>query len=292
MEEITVVKAYQHNEKLRKSFNELATSIFGIEFEDWYQHGYWSSKYIPYSVIIHDQVIANVSVNLLELVVHNNKWSAVQIGTVMTHPDFRGKGFSQLLMNTVLADYKDVDLIYLFANSSVLDFYPKFGFKPHNEVSYTLDYFNNADYPIEFTKLNGRKKEDLDIIYQHAKRRLPVSSLFGTANTAELLLYYCLNVFYENIYFLKEENTIVICKTEDNHLHVYDVICDTQKDILKLLHVFTTKETKEIVFHFTPDDQTIAFKQSVYEDNHVLFIKNNSNVSLPNHFKHPLTSQA
>ncbi|HYK73491.1 MAG TPA: GNAT family N-acetyltransferase, partial [Pseudoneobacillus sp.] len=136
MQEVSFVKGYQHDEKLRKSFNLLATLIFGIEFESWYQKGYWRDKYIPYSFVVQDQVVANVSVNLIDMTINNSEKSAVQIGTVMTHPDHRGKGYSQLLMNKVLTDYANADLFYLFANETVLDFYPKFGFQRMAETSF------------------------------------------------------------------------------------------------------------------------------------------------------------
>jgi hypothetical protein len=46
-----VIKDYKHNEKLRNSFNQLAINTFGIEFETWYKHGFWTEKYIHYSII-------------------------------------------------------------------------------------------------------------------------------------------------------------------------------------------------------------------------------------------------
>lgn len=134
MQELIFMKNYKNNEVLRKSFFELAVNTFEINFEDWYQQGYWGERYIPYSYVDGDQVIANVSVNILELIIHGEKKKAIQIGTVMTHPDYRGKGLSTRLMNKVLAEYENkYDYMYLFANESVLDFYPKFGFKPVEE---------------------------------------------------------------------------------------------------------------------------------------------------------------
>jgi len=41
MAELTFYKDYKNNEELRKSFNDLATLVFGLSFEDWYQKGYW-----------------------------------------------------------------------------------------------------------------------------------------------------------------------------------------------------------------------------------------------------------
>ena len=43
-------------------------------------------------------------------------------------------------METVLSDWRDCsDGIYLFANDSVLDFYPKFGFCPMGEYQVSVN---------------------------------------------------------------------------------------------------------------------------------------------------------
>ena len=46
-----MVKGYRDNDLLRGSFNELAKETFGLNFEDWYQNGFWSDSYEPYSVV-------------------------------------------------------------------------------------------------------------------------------------------------------------------------------------------------------------------------------------------------
>lgn len=292
MQEVSFVKGYQHDEKLRKSFNLLATLIFGIEFESWYQKGYWRDKYIPYSFVVQDQVVANVSVNLIDMTINNSEKSAVQIGTVMTHPDHRGKGYSQLLMNKVLTDYANADLFYLFANETVLDFYPKFGFQRMAETSFIMEFSFSNNRPFELLKLDGRKKEDLDFIYQHASNKSSVSHHFGTKRTEELFMFYCMNVFFDDIYFIKDEETLAICRYDDNTLHLFDIISKRQFDLENIINALALTNTVQAVLHFTPDDQDILFKKTLYEDDTVLFIKNNSDVELPEFFKHPITSQA
>lgn len=59
-------KDYRDNDELRHSFNELATETFGINFEHWYQNGFWKEKYNPYSIVIDSTVISNISVNLID----------------------------------------------------------------------------------------------------------------------------------------------------------------------------------------------------------------------------------
>ena len=63
-----IIKKYRDKEELRKSFNELAKKTFGLNFEDWYQNGFWGDNYNPYSIVMDGRIVANVSVNMNILV--------------------------------------------------------------------------------------------------------------------------------------------------------------------------------------------------------------------------------
>lgn len=93
---------YKDNAVYHRSFNELSQLAFGIDFEKWYQLGFWNDRYIPYSFIDGEQVISNVSVSIIDIISNGKKISAVQIGTVMTHPDYRRRGLAYKLMKEVL----------------------------------------------------------------------------------------------------------------------------------------------------------------------------------------------
>lgn len=59
----------------------------------------------------------------------------------MMHPDYRNQGLSGKLMNHIIEVYEqEYNFIYLFANESVLDFYPKFGFEKVQESSFSLKF--------------------------------------------------------------------------------------------------------------------------------------------------------
>lgn len=290
--EFTFVKGYKDNKQLRTSFNQLAEKIFGIEFETWYKHGFWTDKYQPYSYVDKGEVIANVSVNLLNLVINNKEKHAVQIGTVMTHPDYRNRGLSKKLMVRVLEDFRHVDLFYLFANQSVLDFYPKFGFKKVEEVQYSNEYTYRPTPQSGVRKLDGSKNDDLQLIYNLASNWKSISKIFGTCNNEELLMFYCLMVFPKDLYYLEAEQAIVIFQTEGNVLHLYDVVSKKKIKLEDILSRITSKNISKIVFYFHPDDNEIMLEKQTYQSSNVLFVKQLTNFSLPMEFKHPLTSQA
>ena len=276
------IKDYRENTGLRNSFNKLAMKTFGIEFEDWYQEGYWTDKYVPYSLIDNGKVIANVSVNLLELDIVGQRVPAIQIGTVMTDKEYRNCGYSRLLLEKVLEDYKHIEVMYLFANDTVLDFYPKFGFVKMKETLFSIDI-----QPRRSTL--PPKIRDLKFIYDAAAKRKP-SAHFGTAATEELLIFYAMKVFKEDIYYLEQEQILVIFQYEGETLHLYDVISERKLDLQHVIRQLSTDETSKVVFHYTPDISKA--QTSEYQGENVLFIRNTGNIRFPKHFKHPITSQA
>ncbi|MCA1035967.1 GNAT family N-acetyltransferase [Bacillus infantis] len=292
LEKLTFVSGYKKNRILRRSFNELAKETFGIQFENWFDLGYWSDKYIPYSFADGEKVVANASANLIGFSGEGKDWKAVQVGTVMTHKDYRNLGLARQLMERILEDYQEADFIYLFANSTVLDFYPKFGFSPVEETQYFIKA--NADSnQSEIRKLDGRNPEDLSFIYEMAGRRTFPGG-FDAVNTRELLMFYCLNVFHDDIYHLPEDRAIVLSRQEKDVLHMYDIISsEPDWDPAGLAGRLAGKETNRAALYFTPSPKTDVLEKVKYQDSHVLFVKYNGEHSrLPAEFKHPLTVQA
>lgn len=293
MNELKYIKDYKNDDNFRKSFNELATIVFGINFEGWYQKGFWNDRYIPFSYIYGDKVVANVSVNVLDLVINGEKKKALQIGTVMTHRDYRKRGLSASLINKVLDEYENkCDFMYLFANQTVLDFYPKFGFKSVNEYQYSMKYSLSKLDNTGIRKLNCNNAEDLNFIYDFASERVPVSKIFGTDNTQGILMFYCMNVFNNDVFYLEREDVIVIYKKENKQVDIFDIISKKGIDIDNILSKIIDVDINKIVFHYTPDYKGINTESNIFNGSEVLFVKENGTNHFPLEIKHPLISQA
>ncbi|MED2009017.1 GNAT family N-acetyltransferase [Brevibacillus borstelensis] len=293
MRELAFMKNYKTNEALRRSLSELAASTFGIQFETWYQKGFWNERYIPFSFVEGETVVANVSVNLLSLIMDGEKKKAIQIGTVMTHPEYRKQGLSARLMNKVLEEYENqYDFMYLFANKTVLDFYPRFGFKPAEEHLFSMDFTPSpspsADTGIR--KLTVKDEADLRFIYRLASERLPVSQRFGTDGAQGIFMFYCLNVFGDDLYYLENEDVLAIYKKENNHLDLFDVISTKEVNIHDILTKIAGSDTEKVTFHFTPDYEGIEVKSEIYDGG--LFVRANEGNIYPPYVKHPITSIA
>ena len=135
--EYTFLIQYQKEEKYRAAFNALAKKVFGISFEEWYAAGYWNEKYIPYTLFDGEHAVANISVNIMDFEVCGEKERYIQIGTVMTDENYRNQNLSRFLMEKVMEEWgSKCKFVYLYANKSVLGFYPKFGFYQVKEYEY------------------------------------------------------------------------------------------------------------------------------------------------------------
>ena len=177
--EYRLISNYKHISSYKESFNDLAKMVFGIDFQKWYEKGCWNDHYVCYSYLHNEQVIANASINKMTVVWNGKEYNAIQIGTVMTHPDYRNQGLSGKLMNHILEKYEnETDFIYLFANDTVLDFYPKFGFEKVQESSFSLAISDLGHQQVKgksLRQLNIENQDDIQLMKEFARRRIPVS---------------------------------------------------------------------------------------------------------------------
>lgn len=152
------------DEVTRRSYFQLADQIYGLKFEEWYQSGYWDNRFIPYIIMHEDIAVSSVAVCVNDISWQDRQKRYVQISTVMTLPEYRNKGLNRYLMEAVLSEWKDnCDAIYLLANDSVVDFYPKFGFEEFKEFQYSKSIFNAKG---AFRKLDIEDPDDWSLIIE------------------------------------------------------------------------------------------------------------------------------
>lgn len=283
------VKNYKDQMTLRHSFNDLALSTFGIQLEDWYKKGYWNERYIPYSFVVKNKIIANVSVNELTLLINGKLKKAVQIGTVMTDEHFRNRGLSKALLQKVFEDYdKQVDLYYLFANHTVLDFYPKFGFSRRKEHLFRKE-LPTKKHDKTLRKINLEK--DLYLLEDYSTNRKPLSQAFSSLHTEGINFFHFLHVFSNDLYYDESSESILIYKVINSDIHLFDCISKREVVLDKQIQALSTLG-ENVYLHFTPDQPENYKVHPINSTDDVLFVKTSSPFEWPDYFKHPVTSQA
>lgn len=270
MKEYEVIKDYRRDDALRASFNALAGKTFGIDFEDWYQNGYWTDAYNPYSIVIDGEIAANVSVNHTDFVRKGERLRLIQLGTVMTGEEYRNRGLIRQIMETIEADYADkADGIYLFANDSVLDFYPKFGFRAVTEYQYSQTVHNRKERTME--RVSMERKEDWDKVERAVKESV-CSGAFDQTGNSSLIMFYLTKYMRENVYYEKNLEVYAVAETEGKSLLLHQVFSRREADLAKVTAAFG-KEIERVSLGFTPKNPEEFECSLLKEEDTTLFVK-------------------
>ncbi len=294
MDRYQFIVDYKKNDGLRNSFNELAMMTFGkaIDFESWYQNGYWNDCYVCYSFVDGERVIANASINHMTIRQNGQTLKAIQIGTVMTHPDYRRQGLAQQLLMRIIEDYESkVDYIYLFGNDMGLSLYKGCGFEPIVETKYTMSAASLVRKTSSSRKLNLAEEKDLNLLKEMSDVRTPVSKSFGVTNDEHLILFYCSKFMSETLAYLPGEEAIVSYEIDGKKLLVYDVISRHAFDLNKILEELVTSEVESIEFFFVPDiEERHLVKEPLVVEDQTLLVK--PSITHMKTFRYPMFSHA
>lgn len=290
--EYAFIKDFKDNALYRKSYNTLTQKTYGFDFEKYYQAGYWGNGYMPYSLLDGENIVANVSASISDCLVLGENKRYIQIGTVMTDSKYRNQGLSRYLMEKVIEEWKDkCDMIYLFANDGALDFYPKFGFAAVNEYQCSKTIRNDNEI-ISAEKLDMSLNSSRELLIDKINNSIPMSRITMMDNVGGVM-FYCTSFMSDNVYYLRDQDVIVIAEFEDDRLYLQEIFSSSEVDLDSIIKALTNKEIKTVVFGFTPnetDDYCINLLQE--EDTTLFVMKDKQDLFQNNKLMFPVLSHA
>lgn len=290
-----LVSDYKDKQELREGFFKLALQTFKIDFKPWYEAGYWSDTYRPYSIVHEGKVVANVSISTADFMLEGEVKHWFQIGTVMTDEAYRGKGLSRYLIEHVMQKYgTSGEVVYLFANDKVLNFYPKFGFIWAEEVEYSkklthadkvLDVqeeksieTNGAQQTVQkeesdsqIRQLKHTEVADKDLVLDKSRQSYKYARLAAHHNT-NLIMFYWGDFLQDRLYYIESLDTIVAMTYENETLRIEDIFGEAPLE--EVVDALIKEETKEVILGFTPKDAEGYTPKLLHEDDTTLFINN------------------
>lgn len=262
----------------KRSFNQLAKETFGISFE------HVGGDYLPYVLMDGNTVVSNVSVNRIPVRYQGESRFYIQLGTVMTGAAYRKKGLCRYLIQRVLEEWTNrCDGLYLFANDSVLDFYPKFGFVKREEFhcERTVERIPGA-----VRKLDMGKEEDKDLLLHCYEHYNPYARLSVGENQG-LLMFYCEGFMSEHIYYLEDYDLAAVVEYDAEYMECCELYGSSDAPLLEVLGVLAESEEQKAVLGFSPsvlegfrvvphreEDTTLfilAEKEDLFEGNRLMF---------------------
>ena len=255
--------------EIRTSFDALAQRVFGLSFEQWYRDGYWTDRYKPYVLLDGGTVVASIAVNRMQTMWRGKGRSYIQLGTVMTDPQYRKQGLSRCLMEQVLRDYcRSCDAVYLFANDSALDFYPRFGFERAVEYQFSCPVTPN---PEAAQRLDMENAEDRALLQRCYRRSNPFSRLPLLDNEG-LLMFYCTSHMRDRVYYLPERETIFIASYDGGTMFCYDIYGGRGQTLEEILAAASPPQIHTASLGFTPICTEAGRLSPLLEEDETLFI--------------------
>ncbi len=289
--EYEFARDFKHIQEKRLSFNKLTESVFGFSLENWYNDGFWGDYYIPYSLLHNNKVISNVSINKIEFDIEGERKTGIQIGTVMTDDKYRNRGLNKFLMEKVLHEWNDkTDFVYLFANDSVLNFYPKFNFKVVAEYQHskTIDTHSTSS---TWKKLHMEDPADVAFLMERIKNSAPIAKISMLNNTS-LVMFYCNTYKKDSIFYIKELDVIAIADFEGDTVYLNDIFSINPIEINDVIQSISDKRIVRIILGFTPLDDS-GFDKHLLKSTDKLFIqKDKIEFFLNKHWMFPVLSHA
>jgi len=276
--EYNYITNYKNDEERRNYLHTLTQKVWGFDFEKWYNSGYWQDSCLLYSLLDGNMIVSHITVSAIDFIVLGKKKRFIQLGTVSTDQEYRKLGLNKFLMEKVLDEWKDkCDMIYLFANNSVLDYYPLFGFNTVNEYIATrkIDSVKNK-YIIR--KLDVNNQSDHRLLYMKAKNAIPLFKI-SMVDNAGLIMFYCnyfdKSNFKENLYYVESLDTIVVAEYKGNDLILYDILSIQNIEIEEIVYAMCAKNTQNVIMHFMPIDNKKYNIELSKEENSTLFVLGN-----------------
>lgn len=270
---------YKENAIYRQSFNRLALATFARDFESWYQQGFWDDKYICYSYVDGKQMVANLSAYKMYFTLNGQRKTGVQLGPAMTLPAYRRRGLMGKLVEDLVRHYeKQTDFIYgIAANRQVMSFWAARGFILLEEKQFFLDLHANPrplSKPGEpCQKLDMGKANDVQLLVSLAMKWQPAFGQFYLGDMQNQLLLFCLNHLREHIYYFPARETIAIYKQEAGITHLYALLFLRKKCTSDMISGIIDKQTREVIFYFTPEFDDIHVQCRNYQPEKPLLIK-------------------
>ncbi|MEJ5055737.1 GNAT family N-acetyltransferase [Sphingobacterium sp. MYb382] len=267
---------YQADLAGRKELNRMSNQFWGFDFENFYQSGYWDDSCVLYSLFDEGRMLAHTTLSKIDATVEGEVLHLGQIGTVMTDEEHQKKGLSRFLMEYIQKDQKDkLDGFFLFANDSVLDFYPKFGFVAIDEHQAFCPVSPQDKRPSTM-KMNLDDREQCMLFESYVLGARPTSSLY--MHNYALTFFYCFAYpdfgFKDAVYYLPELSSIAVAQIEGDTLTIFEVFEMEPTPMEAIIQALWQEGVTKVVFGFSPEG--IAVDKELYKEEDItLFVSQN-----------------
>jgi predicted N-acetyltransferase YhbS len=236
-----------------EAFIDYVPRVFArASFRRWYRLGGWNEDYVAFSIADGTDIVASASLQRMNIVLRGEWLTGWQLGAVGVVPQWRGRGLQRRIMQRLLGSVDEKDIVFLFANDTVLDFYPLFGFRRVIESVFAAEYdVEPASEPLRALSID--RADDLALLARVAAAAAPTTREFAARSYGGVLLWYWANFYDGCFYYCEAEDAIIVAELDGATLRICDVLARTPFDLRSYLPRVVKHAAQRVEFGFTPD---------------------------------------
>lgn len=216
------------------------------------------------------KIAANVSVNKMDFNYNGALKHYIQLGTVMTDKAYRNQGLIRRIMREIEADFAgQTDGFYLFANDSVLDFYPKFGFEKTEEYRCWKEIEQTGERTA--VQVPMEEKRSWNKLEEAIHTSIPNGS-FEMLGNSSLIMFYITKSMRENVFYIESLDAYIIAELEKETLYLDNIYAKQKVNINDVIKAFGSS-VKKVVLNFTPLDTGGFHVELLKQEGLTLFVR-------------------
>jgi ribosomal protein S18 acetylase RimI-like enzyme len=225
----------------------------GLDFGPWYRRHGWTPTYEVHAVVDGDELVAAVGVARATAVVAGREHRGAQLGAVGVIPEARGRGLIRGLLEHVLAQLEPaVEVFHLYANETVLDLYPRFGFRRVEETEFEFAVAL-APTPTPAPRVDLDDDVARAAWLEACARSLAPTERFGMRGYGATALWHASVLHPRAVRVLERGEVYVVAEQREDTLHVLDVAAPRRFDLLPLLPSLLEAPVTRVRFGFCPE---------------------------------------
>jgi predicted N-acetyltransferase YhbS len=288
---LQVIRIAANDTDWHSRFFSFVGQVFtGLDFRLWAERGGWDSRYEVFAMVERGRILATVGRSRMDFVIDDMDVPGFQLGAVATHVERRHEGLSRRLIECVLDERDDADRpIILFANDTVLDFYPRFGFKRMRQKRFITTIALDPAGPRARLFAIENQSDRLRLAHLCARAEAP-GRAFSARNYYSILLWH---LTYRTIqaFWLDDVGGFVVTEASGGRLVVHDCIADRQFDLLAALPHLITEPVPEVEFGFDPTGWLPKREVAISDDDEALLFIRGDAISPADPFRFPNLAQ-
>ncbi|MVZ47521.1 GNAT family N-acetyltransferase, partial [Escherichia coli] len=111
-------------------------------------------------------------------------------------------------------------------------------------------------------------------------------------NNFGLLMFYCSAFMKHFVYYSENNNAVAIAMQNDHALLCFDIFCDSESSLTKIVNELAAQHTRQVILGFTPTEDRVGEYEKIEIDDFLFIYTAKENIFKERKLMFPTLSHA